>query len=128
MRGWGITVAGLVAFSGATCLSAVAAEPSADLSVPVRSVSGLLKSVESKPNMPSARCGYHYELLVASSDGPVIVMVYDRRAPLDRLDDLVDREVEIQLNKGNIARSIRLSGAKVAADDGLSDLSPQRTC
>lgn len=98
-----------------------------DFSAP-RSVRGLLKSVESKPNMPSARCGYHFELLVASGSGPVRVVVYDRTAPLERLDDLVDQEVEIELDAGNVARSIQVPGTKTQADDKLANLSRTRHC
>lgn len=98
-----------------------------DISAP-RMVKGLLKSVESKPNMPSARCGYHFELLVASASGPVRVMVNDRTAPLERLDDLVDREVEILLDAGNVARSIHVLGTTPKANDKLSNLSSTRHC
>lgn len=105
----------------------VEAADRSDISVP-RLVTGMLKSVESKPNMPSARCGYHFELLVASGGGPVRVMVYDRTAPLDRLDDLVDREVEIVLDADNVARSIHLVGVKPQADDKLANLSLTRHC
>lgn len=98
-----------------------------DISAP-RVVTGLLRSVESKPNMPSARCGYHFELLVASSAGPVRVVVNDRTAPLERLDDLVDREVVIELDAGNVARSIKVSGAPSRAGDKLANLSSARHC
>ena len=98
-----------------------------EISAP-RSVRGLLRSVESLPNMPSARCGYHFELIVASTSGPVRVMVYDRTAPLEQLDDLVDREVEIELDAGNVARSIQLLGVKPQANDKLANLSRVRHC
>jgi hypothetical protein len=137
MRRWGSWVALGVLLAAGCAMSVPAllagtgplseASDRSDISAP-RLVKGLLKSVESKPNMPSARCGYHFELLVASASGPVRVMVNDRTAPLERLDDLVDREVEIMLDAGNVARSIHVPGTKPQANDKLSNLSSTRHC
>lgn len=132
--GW-ITPETMLAVACIISTSALLAGPGAsseahdrtDISAP-RMVKGLLKSVESKPNMPSARCGYHFELLVASDSGFVRVMVNDRTAPLERLDDLVDREVEIVLDAGNVARSIQVTGSPLQANDKLSNLSSTRHC
>ena len=92
-----------------------------------RLLSGQLRSVESKPNMPSARCGYHFELLLASAEGPVRIVVYDRTAPLEKLDDLVDREVDVHVD-GNVARSIQLRGVKPVAGDRLANLETVQRC
>lgn len=134
-RGSWVIVGGLLAAATVVCMTALVAghgpiseaADSSDVSEP-RMVKGLLKSVESKPNMPSARCGYHFELLVASGSGPVRVIVNDRTAPLERLDDLVDREVEIVLDGSNVARSIHVYGSAPRANDKLSNLSSTRHC
>lgn len=134
MRRWGglVVLCVLLASMSAMSMTALLAGPGraadrSDISAP-RLVKGLLKSVESKPNMPSARCGYHFELLVASGSGAVRVIVNDRTAPLERLDELVDREVEIVLDAGNVARSIRVLGTRPQANDKLSNLSSTRHC
>ncbi len=46
-------------------------------------------------------------------------MVNDRTAPLEQLDDLVDREVEIVLDAGNVARSIYVPGIPLQANDSF---------
>jgi hypothetical protein len=113
----------------ASAHAAWAADKAAAVDLPaLRHVAGVLKSVESKPNVPGARCGYHYELVVASSDGPVRVMIYDHTAPLEKLDGFVDREVEVAINGQNIARSVQLRGVAPEPNDKLANLTNGRHC
>lgn len=128
MRAIVILALGVAAVLGAERTALAQSTPNAGEVAPLKSVTGVLKSVEAKPNVPGARCGYHYELVVASSNGAVRVYIYDRAAPLERLDALMDREVEIELSPGNVARSVHAAGVQPSAGDRLANLSAGRHC
>ncbi len=128
MRVMVIVASGLAVLVGVEGRAIAQDKPAVVQAQPLTSVTGVLKSVEAKPNVPGARCGYHFELVVASANGNVRIYIYDRAAPLERLDALVDRSVEIELNGGNVARSVHAAGVKPQAGDRLANLASVRHC
>lgn len=129
MRVMAVVASGLAVLVGVEGRAIAQDKPAAVVEAqPLKSVTGVLKSVEAKPNVPGARCGYHFELVVASANGNVRIYIYDRAAPLERLDALVDRNVEIELNGGNVARSVHAAGVKPQAGDRLANLASVRHC
>ena len=95
---------------------------------PSPQLSGVLKSIEVKPNRPGARCGNHYELSIASADGKIVVVtIYDMGASAKGLHAMKGRRVEVDL-AGSAVLGIRLASGQKPEVAALSGLSTRRPC
>lgn len=92
----------------------------------VITLKGVLAQIDVAPNVAGARCGNHYVLTLNLDGGKgAKVRVYDvANDPLDKLNAMIGKTVEVQTVRGGAAASIKEIG-------GVGDflkLSPSRPC
>ena len=93
-------------------------------------VTGTVVSVEQLPNLPGAKCGFHFDLTidVLAEAPPVLLHVYDMGVRQDELVAFKGRRVEVDVVPGGIIKSIRPAGGIIRRVGALSELSTIKHC
>jgi len=93
-------------------------------------VTGTVVSVEQLPNLPGAKCGFHFDLTidVLAEAPPMLLHVYDMGVRQDDLVALKGRRIEVEVVAGGIIKSIRAARGIFGRVGALSELSTVKRC
>ncbi len=94
--------------------------------IQIVTLKGVLAKIDIAPNVAGARCGNHYVLTLKLDGGAgAKVRVYDvANAPLDKLNVMIGKTVEVQTVRGGAVASIKEIGGAIE----FTKLSPSRPC
>lgn len=92
-------------------------------------LAGTLRTVDTAPNVPGARCGNHLELTVLADSGKtVVVKILDPRISSGDLKNFRGERIEVDLVGDTVVQGIRLAANQKSAVAALAGLSTRKRC
>jgi hypothetical protein len=92
-------------------------------------LAGILRVVDTVPNVPGARCGHHLELTVLADTGKIVVVrIFDPKISSGDLKRFWGKKIEVDLLGETVVQSIRLAAKQKTPVAALESLSTRKPC